>query len=209
VRTYFCPCTGTHHFSNQTPFSKNLVTYFPVYICIFCPDAASPQPLVAAGGAAPGRPMWPWSRLLPGTVPSSLASRPKVRPCNSKKAPGKKIEGLRTGFLLRQVHFLQCFGSGIRCFLEPGWKKSRPGFRGEHRDFFLSTHFLVLKFFGCGSRSRIRDRVQPWIRDPGMEKIGSGIQDKHPGSLTLIFYNQPISDPCNVLDFPAVPFLPL
>jgi len=25
-----------------------------------------------------------------------------------------------------------------------------------------------------------------WIQDPGMEKVGSGIRNKHPGSATLL-----------------------
>ncbi len=27
------------------------------------------------------------------------------------------------------------------------------------------------------------------IRDPGWKKVGSGIQDKHPGSATLVFWS--------------------
>jgi hypothetical protein len=122
-----------------------------------------------------------------------LASWPKVRPHNSKKSPDKKIEGSRTGFLLRQVHFLQCSGSGIQYFFDPGCKKSRSGIWDEHTDLIFENLFSIfwvkiLKFWDPDpdQASGILSTLDP---GSGMEKIGSGIRDKHPGSSTQIFYS--------------------
>jgi hypothetical protein len=53
----------------------------------------------------------------------------------------------------------------------------------------LRNHFFgfdgvkILKFFDVDPGSGIKT-VR--IRDPGWEKVGSGIRDKHPGSATLV-----------------------
>ncbi len=79
-------------------------------------------------------------------------------------------------------------GSGIR----DGRKSaSGSGIRDEQPGsyfFELRNHFLVffrvkiLKFFDEDPGSGM-ETVR--IRDPGWKKVGSGIQDKHPGSATL------------------------
>jgi hypothetical protein len=68
-------------------------------------------------------------------------------------------------------------GSRIRCLFDPwirdsGWVK----YQDRSRDEQLRNNFWVkiLKFFDADT-------------DPGWKKFGSGIQDKHPGSATLLF----------------------
>jgi hypothetical protein len=73
-------------------------------------------------------------------------------------------------------------GSGE--FLTPG-----SGIRGsgmnnpDHILESLETVFLWLKYFDADPKSGMEKNR---VRDPGWEKIGSGIRDKHPGSATLV-----------------------
>jgi hypothetical protein len=80
-------------------------------------------------------------------------------------------------------------GSGIRCFFK-FWiwdgKKSGTGIRDEYpRSFFRELRTVlglkILKFFDADP--------DPDLFDPGsgMEKFVSGIQDKHHGSVTLLY----------------------
>ncbi len=86
---------------------------------------------------------------------------------------------------------------GLGTFLTPGsgiWDGRKSALGSGIRDEQPGSHFLelgnhffaflgikILKFFedpGSGMET-------VWIRDPGSKKVGSGIQDKHPGSATL------------------------
>jgi hypothetical protein len=73
-------------------------------------------------------------------------------------------------------------GSGIRKKIQ----NQDPGSEMNIRDliFVNLVYFLVLKHLN--SLIRIRDLVNLDLGS-GMEKIGSGIRDKHPGSATLSF----------------------
>jgi hypothetical protein len=84
-------------------------------------------------------------------------------------------------------------GSGIR-----DGKKVSIRIRDEQPgSYFLELRNHFLGFFGLkylNSLMRIRDPRSGMetgrIRDPGWKKVGSGIQDKHPGSATLVFGHQ-------------------
>ncbi len=62
------------------------------------------------------------------------------------------------------------------------------GMNNPDHFFKLRNHFFaffgakILKFFDEDPGSGV---VTVWIRDPGWNKFGSGIGDKHPGSATL------------------------
>ncbi len=73
---------------------------------------------------------------------------------------------------------------------DPGWKKSGSGIWDEHpRSYFLElgNNFFclnnLLKFFDADPWFGIWDLFDPWSV---MEKFGSGIWYKHPGSATLV-----------------------
>jgi hypothetical protein len=66
--------------------------------------------------------------------------------------------------------------------LDPGWVKSKNRVRDEHpRSESLETFLVKIhKFFNADADPGIF--LTP---DPGLEKFGSGIRVKHPGSATL------------------------
>ncbi len=77
--------------------------------------------------------------------------------------------------------------------LDPGWVKNQdpdpesgsgmniPDYISESLETFFGLK--ILKFFDADSGSEIRNLFD---LGSGMEKFGSGIQEKHPGSATLI-----------------------
>jgi hypothetical protein len=92
---------------------------------------------------------------------------------------------------------VQCCGSGIRCLVDPGIrdlgcvKSQDPGSGSgmnilDHISESLETIFCVkiFKFFYADpdAESGIILTLDP---GSGMEKVGSGIRDKHPGFATL------------------------
>ncbi len=107
----------------------------------------------------------------------------------------------------------QCceFGFGIRCFFTPGTGMEKIRIRDKHSGSYfreLSKNFLGLKILNFALR--IQDPVLFWHLDPGWEKPGSGILDKHPGSATLVLF---IGFSCiflysSIFLFPALCFPP-
>jgi hypothetical protein len=79
-------------------------------------------------------------------------------------------------------------GSGIRDGRKSasgsGIRDEQPGsyFLDLRNHFFAFLGVKILKFFDEDPGSGM-ETVR--IRDPGWEKVGSGIRDKHPGSATL------------------------
>ncbi len=78
-------------------------------------------------------------------------------------------------------------GSGA--FLTPGSgmdKKIRKRIRNEQPESYFREQFFELKALQFFDEDPGSGGI--WIQDPGWKKFGSGIQDKHPGSATLINY---------------------
>jgi hypothetical protein len=88
------------------------------------------------------------------------------------------VSVLRIRFLNLVAFFTPDPGSGWVKSQDPEW--TRIIFR-ELRNHFLCLNTSVL-LCACIRDGKIR------IRDPGWKKFGSGIQDKHPGSATLICF---------------------
>ncbi len=92
------------------------------------------------------------------------------------------------------LKFFQCCGSwsGIRCLFDswirdPGWVETRKSASGSGmRDEQPGPYFLELRnHFFLGFLGLKYSNSLMRIRDPEWRQIGSGIEDKHPGSATL------------------------